>query len=95
MHGKQMTVCKQIRVHAVVVDHFSDPDLHRIQCCAVVHRNKVMVSISDASHIFFYPLVRSEHRHIGLHKVVFLRSIYLPVCRLACTLDLEFHYCES
>jgi len=60
-----MTACKQIRVHSVVVDCFSDPGLHRIQCCMVLHHSGVMVSVNNELRIV-YPLVRSEYGHIGL-----------------------------
>jgi len=37
-----MIACEQIRVHAVVVVCFSDPGLHRIWCCPVLHHSEVM-----------------------------------------------------
>jgi len=30
--SKHMCACEQIRVHAMVIDHLSDPGLHRILC---------------------------------------------------------------
>jgi len=39
---KQMTACEQIRVWTVLVDCFSDPGLHIIQCCMVLHHNEIM-----------------------------------------------------
>ena len=37
-----MTACEQTRVHAVMVDCFSDLSLCRIWCCMVLHHSKVM-----------------------------------------------------
>jgi len=72
-------------VHDVVVDCFGDLGLHRIQCCMVIHHSEVMVSVSNASHIVVYPLVRFECRHIGLHKENFgTAHVCLFVDSLAC-----------
>jgi len=44
LYGEQMTDCEHItiRVHAVVVDCFSDPGLPRNQRCTVLHHCEVM-----------------------------------------------------
>jgi len=68
-----------------------DPGLRRIPCCTVLHRDEVMVFVSNMSYIVVYPLVRyaSEHRHISLHKGILICNTCLPVCELVCTLELE------
>ena len=67
----------------------SDPGLRRIRCCTVLHRSEVMISLSNASRIVVYLLVKSARRHIGLHKGVPIRNTSLHVCGFACTLYLE------
>ena len=49
----------------------------------VLHHSKVMVSMSNDLHIVVYPLLRSERRHICLHKGAFSHNICLPVCGFA------------
>jgi len=36
----------------------SDPGLHRIQCCTVLHRDEIMSSVSNPSRIFVCLLMR-------------------------------------
>ena len=82
-------------VHDVAVDCFGDLGLHRIQCCMVIHHSEVMVSVSNASHIVVYPLVRFECRHIGLHKGILWHCTCLPVCGFACMLESYSKDCSS
>jgi len=69
-----------------MVDCLSDPGLCRIWCCMVLHLlygSEVIVSVSNELHILVYPLVRSEHRTIDLHKGVLWHNTCLPVCGFA------------
>ena len=68
LSGKQMNTCQLINVRSAMVDCFNDQGLRRIRCCMVLHHGEVVVSVSNESRIVVYPLVRSERRHIGLHK---------------------------
>jgi len=61
-------------------------------------RSEVMNSVSNASRIVVYPLVRcaSEHWDIGLNKGVLTSNKCLPVCGFAYTLDLVLTFdCSS
>jgi len=57
----------------------------------IVMNYEEMFSVSNASHIVVYLLMRcaSEYRHIGLHKVVVICNICYPICGFACMLDSE------
>jgi len=68
----------------------SDSDSTALLQAMVLHRSEVMVSVSNMSHVVYLLLIcESEHRHIGLHKGVFISNTCLPVCGSACILDLE------
>jgi len=56
----------------------------------VLHRSEVMVSVSNASRIVVYPLVRSEHGHITLHnEVLDVTHVCLFVYSLSLDIELD------